>query len=143
MREIVPSSAVDGRAMIGLPPLRSRGAADEVHLAADARVEQRAQRVGADLAGQVDLDGRVDGDHALVLGDDEGVVGVVGRVELDDRVVVDEVVERACEPSTKLATILPGWSVLRSLVMTPASMSGSTPSENISVWMPRSWRSPR
>ena len=77
-----------------------------------------------------------------LLGDDEGVVGVLGRVELDDRVVVDEVVERAACPCTKLATILPGWSVLRALVMTPASTSGITPSENISVWMPRSCRSP-
>ena len=107
MREMVPSSAVDGRAMIGLPPLRARGSPDEVHLAADPRVEELAQRVRADLAGEVDLERRVDGDHAVVLGDDEGVVRVLGRVELDDRVVVDEVVERFRAHARSEVTILP------------------------------------
>ena len=54
----VPSLAVEGSAMIGLPLLGQRRAADEVHLAADAAVEPAADRVGADLAGEIDLDAR-------------------------------------------------------------------------------------
>ena len=42
------------------------------------------------------------------------------------------------EPATKLVTIRPGWIVLSRLVITPPSTSGTTLSENISVWMPRS-----
>ena len=34
---------------------------------------------------------------------------------------------------------LPGWRVFLALVMTPASASSTTPSENISEWMPRSF----
>lgn len=37
------------------------GAAEEVHLPADAGEHARADRVGHDLAGEVDLDARVDG----------------------------------------------------------------------------------
>ena len=44
---------------------RERGATHEVDLAADAAVEAMPDRVGDDLAGEVDLDGRVDGRHAL------------------------------------------------------------------------------
>ncbi len=69
------------------------GAAVEVDLAADARVEPGAQRVGADLAGQVDLQGRVDGHHLVLLADDERVVDVLGGVEGEERVVVDVVVQ--------------------------------------------------
>ena len=46
-----------------------------------------------DLAGQVDLDRRVDRDHPAERADDVGVVGEVDRPHLDHRVVVDEVVQ--------------------------------------------------
>ena len=45
-------------------------------------------------------------------------------------------------PSTNPATTLPGCSVLRAPLITPASISGTTPSGHISLWMPRSRRSP-
>ena len=44
---------------------------------------------------EIDLERRVDRDHLVVLADERGVVGAIARVELDERVVVDEVVERA------------------------------------------------
>ncbi len=43
----------------------------------------------------------------------------------------------------KLATILPGCTDLRLFVMTPCSYSSTTPSLNISLWMPRSFFSCR
>ena len=52
-----------------------------------------ADRVRDDLAGQVDLDRRVDRDHPAERADDVGVVGEVDRPHLDHRVVVDEVVQ--------------------------------------------------
>ena len=72
---------------------RAGGAAIEVHLPADAGVEQRAERIRADLAGEVDLQGDVDGDLLVLLGDDERVVDVFRRMEREPRVVVDVVVE--------------------------------------------------
>ena len=39
-----------------MPPARERRAADEVHLSADAGVDAVADRVGAHLAGQIDLE---------------------------------------------------------------------------------------
>ena len=42
------------------------------------------------------------------------------------------------EPRTKEEMILPLWRVFASPVTTPLSNSSTTPSENISVWMPRS-----
>ncbi len=93
MRETVPPAAVEGRAMIALALVGQRSAADEVHLAADAAVHALADRVGTHLAGQVDLDRRVDRDHALEAADDRRVVGVLGRTHLDHRVVVGPAIE--------------------------------------------------
>ena len=55
MREMVPPLAVDGSAMTALPLLAARGAAHEVHLAADARVLQRSDGVRHHLAQEVHL----------------------------------------------------------------------------------------
>ena len=57
--------------MIGLPPAAARRAADEVHLPADAREEPAAERVGRDLAREVDRERRVDRDHVVVPRDHE------------------------------------------------------------------------
>ena len=46
-------------------------------------------------------------------------------------------------PIRKVATLRPLWMFLHLLVMTPASTSSTTPSENISEWMPRSFFSLR
>ena len=81
----------DGLALAG-----ERGAADEVHLAADAAVLADADGLAGHLPLQVHLEAGVDGDHAVVLRDDEGVVDVVDRVKLHVGVLVDEVVELAC-----------------------------------------------
>ena len=43
MRETVPCFAVEGSAMIGLPPLRPRCAADEIYLSAETAVGPGAQ----------------------------------------------------------------------------------------------------
>src|SRR5690606_5463646 len=53
----------------GAPAGGERGAADEVHLTADTGDHARADRVGADLAGEVDLYGRVERDDVGVLAD--------------------------------------------------------------------------
>ena len=66
----------------GLPPLAPRRPPDEVQLAPEARVDAGADGVRHHLAGEVHLNGRVDGHHLAVLGDDEGVVHVVDGVEL-------------------------------------------------------------
>ncbi len=56
--------------------LRARGAANEIELPAESAVGPRAQRIGAHLPGQIHLQRGVDGDHAIVLRDDEWIVGV-------------------------------------------------------------------
>ena len=50
-------------------------------------------RVGADLAGEIDLDRGVDRHHPLDLADGVGVVRAVAGQKLHERIVVDEVVE--------------------------------------------------
>ena len=52
----------------------------------------RADRLGADLTEEVDLDRRVDGDHVVVLADDVRIVDVFDRQDLDGRVIVDIVI---------------------------------------------------
>jgi hypothetical protein len=90
MRDTVPSFAVEGRAIIGLPPFRCGPPPHEVHLPADPAVEIRAQRVRAHLPREIDLQRRVDRHHLVVLRDDERIVRVFGGVELAHRVVIDE-----------------------------------------------------
>ena len=52
----------------------------------------RADRLGADLTEEVDLDRRVDGDHVVVLADDVRIVDVFDRQDLDGRVIVDIII---------------------------------------------------
>ena len=73
--------------------LGARRAAGEIHLSADAAVKHRAQGVGADLTGEVDFNGGVDGNHLVVFGDDEGIIDVIRGVTFNQRVVVHEIVE--------------------------------------------------
>ena len=90
---IVPPLAVDVKAMKLLPPRDwqgARGKADWLNNRAGHVL--RADRLGADLAEEVDLDRRVDGDHVVVLADDVRVVDVFDRQDLHGRVIVDIVI---------------------------------------------------
>lgn len=46
-----------------LAVFRRRCPTDEVHLASETGVDPGPDRIGADLPGEVDLDGRIDGDQ--------------------------------------------------------------------------------
>ena len=59
-------------------------------MAAHAAVELLPQRIGHRLAGQVDFDGRVDGHQVVMLADHPRVIGIVGGVHLEFRIVVQE-----------------------------------------------------
>lgn len=60
-------------------------------MAADAGVDGVAEGIGADLAGEVDLECGVDGDDAIVFPDQAGVVRAIAGVEFHERIVVDEI----------------------------------------------------
>ena len=64
--------------------------ADEIQLPAKAAVELRPDRLGANLPRQIDLDGRVDGHHAVILRDAERIVGVGRGMKLEDRIFVEK-----------------------------------------------------
>ena len=70
-----------------------RRTTNEVHLAADPGIHPMADAVRHDLAGQVDLDGRVDRGHPAERPDDVRVVREVDGSHLDHRVVTHEVVD--------------------------------------------------
>lgn len=60
-------------------------------MTADAGVDGVAEGVGADLAGEVDLERGVDGDDAIVFPDQACVVRAIAGVEFDEGIVVDEI----------------------------------------------------
>src|SRR5205085_3188213 len=70
---------------------RQRGPTHEVYLPTDAAVLNRADRLGADLPCQIHLQSAVDRHKMVEPADDLGVVGVGNRVQLDRRIVIDEV----------------------------------------------------
>jgi len=78
-----------------LPSNTASGAPDEVDLATDAGEELAIDRVGCHLPGQVHGQGRVDGDHSFVTGDDQRIVGEVTRSEFEHRVIVHPIVQIA------------------------------------------------
>ena len=96
MRDTVPFFAVEGRAMIGLPPLESAAPRMKSTWPPKPLYGRVPMRIGADLPGEVDLECRVDGDHVVVAGHHERIVGVHDGVELEDRILVDEVEELLC-----------------------------------------------
>src|SRR3974390_130507 len=71
------------------------GAADEIHLPANAGVYSEADRVCANLPRQVHFNGGIDRDDAIVAAYVRGIVGTVARVEFNERVVVNVVVQTA------------------------------------------------
>src|SRR6266705_1126454 len=113
--------------------MRSQGSpTHEIHLPPYPAILQGANRLGTHLPGQIHLQGAIDGHKMVELASDVRVVGVGNRVHLDYGSIIRKV---------KQATILPRSRVLRAPVITPRSTRSITPSENISVWMPRSRRS--
>ncbi len=74
----------------GLTALGKRRAADEVHLAADARVDLVAYGVRAHLTAEVDLERCVDRADLVVLANQGRVVRSVAGMKLDEQVVVHE-----------------------------------------------------
>ena len=79
--------------MIGRPPLDFAAPRMKSTCPPKPGIDVGPDRVGADLPGEVDLEGRVDRDHVLVLADDERIVHVLRRMRLDQRIVVEVVVE--------------------------------------------------
>ncbi len=63
-------------------------ATHKVGVAADAAIKYFTQRLGGGLAGQIDLQGAVDGRHMVIPGDNQRVIGVINGPELDGRIVV-------------------------------------------------------
>ncbi len=99
MRDTPPPAAVDGSAMMARPSSASAAPRMKSIWPPTPLYMPPADRVGADLAGQVDLDRRVDRDHRWKRRMTRGVVGVIGRAHLDHRVVVDEPVQPLACPS--------------------------------------------
>ena len=64
----------------------------EVNLAAESGLDIGANRIRAHLAGEIQLNRRVDGDHILILADDERIVDVVDRMTFDERIIIEEAV---------------------------------------------------
>ena len=94
IREIVPSRAVDGRATIERPVRRHQRGAGERALPADRPDVAAGRRLAVDLAGEVDLDRRVDGVQRSERGRARGASWVyVDRPHRQRRVVVGPVVE--------------------------------------------------
>src|SRR5665213_3054428 len=73
--------------------LGTRCSANEIQLPAEAAVRPCSERIGADLAGEIDLQRRIDGDHAVVLRYDKRIVGVADRPEFEDGVLMNAVTE--------------------------------------------------
>ena len=75
------TTRLEGRQISATPARRLVGGADEVERAADRADVAAARQLAVHLAGEVDLDRRVDGDEALELGQHRGAVGVVGGMQ--------------------------------------------------------------
>ena len=73
-----------------LAALAHSRAPDEFHLPSGAREKPRANRVGADLSGEVHFDSGIDGLHMGVLRNDEWIVRVCNVLHQDIRIMVNE-----------------------------------------------------
>ena len=68
------------------------GAAHKVQLTARTGIDALADGVGAHLAGEVYLGGRIDGYYLRIARNDPGVVGIGDVPHLDGGIVADEIV---------------------------------------------------
>jgi hypothetical protein len=79
----------------GLALFRSRGAAMEIGLGRDAAIELAVKLVGADLAGQINDEGLGQRRHLVIARHDFRIGDVLDRPELEQRIVVQKIVEPA------------------------------------------------
>ena len=85
-------------------------------MSADAAVERTADRVRGGLAGQIDFQRAVDGDHVVLLGDFERVVRIIDRPKENGGVVVRGIRRFLSSPCEKAATVIPGFSFFLRIV---------------------------
>ncbi|VVB72712.1 Uncharacterised protein [uncultured archaeon] len=89
-RHMLPGSGWQSKD--ALSAWRKHRSPHKVSLSPNAAVEAMSQRLGGGLAGEIDLQGAVDSDHPVVLGDDEGIVGVVDAPELHPGIAPQKIV---------------------------------------------------
>ena len=92
---VVPSSEVEDEHQERFAARRPLGPAYEVDDPGGPGEKGQGRGLHFHLAGEVHGAGHVHRDHSVVARDDEGVVDVIGRVEIHGRVVVQEVIEVA------------------------------------------------
>ena len=105
----------------------------KIHLSADTRKVHGADGISTNLSGQIDFNGTVDGGDFGVLTDDRGVIHVSCLQKGEQGIVINEVVQPTGSGCRRRVTTLPGCLRLFLLFTTPDSISGISPSENISV----------
>ena len=125
--------------MIGRPPALMEAPPDKVDLAPDPRTEKAADGIESDLTGEIHPQGAIDGNHAVIAGDEEGVGDHLAGAHVDVRVGVKKAVEVGRSEGGRGNG--PAWkeglaAVVRS---TPFSMRVRRPSPKTSVWTPRWW----
>lgn len=79
-------------AIIGIPRGRRR-TTHKVDLAADSRIDARANRIGTDLPRQIDFDGTIDRCDLGILADDVDVVRKGRIAEHHARMIIQEIVQ--------------------------------------------------
>ena len=94
MRLRVAFFAVEGSAIIGLPPFCAPRP-NEIDLAADAAVKIIADGIRAHLAGGIYFEGGVDRDLLVVPADYERIIGISAGMKLENRIVIDKIVKPA------------------------------------------------
>src|SRR5579862_6448136 len=70
--------------------------AQEIHLSADSAVELVADRIRANLSGEIDLQRRVNCHHVVVSPDANRMVRVGRRMKLENRIVVHKLKQFFC-----------------------------------------------
>src|SRR6476660_1042374 len=74
-----------------LPALRSRRATQEIHLTANTAVEPCPDRVRANLAGEVNLECRIDRNHVVVSRNQKRIICVSSGMKLKYRIVAHKI----------------------------------------------------
>ena len=77
----------------GLSVFSHGGSTYEIHLSAETAVDVWPNGIGADLPGQINLDSGIHRNHLFVLRDDQGIICVIRRMQLKNRIVVHVVVQ--------------------------------------------------
>ena len=92
----IPFAVLDGIAMIGLPSFTQCSATHKIHLSANTGKLISANGISTYLAGNINFNRTVDGNHFVISADDMRIIYIINIQKLESRIIIYIIIQPSC-----------------------------------------------